>query len=71
LSLDFNQISDLTPLQSLKNLTWLSLSGNKISDLTPLQVLNHLTQLKIRDNPLPQELVDALQRTLPDCEISF
>jgi Leucine-rich repeat (LRR) protein len=45
LSLDNNQIADLKPLSSLKNLTQLSLGNNQIADLKPLSNLTNLTQL--------------------------
>ena len=43
LDLSSNQISDITPLQSLTNLTSLGLYDNQISDLKPLQSLINLT----------------------------
>ena len=43
LQLNFNQVSDLTPLAKLAKLRWLDLSGNQVSDLTPLAKLEQLT----------------------------
>ena len=43
-------ISDLTPLAGLTNLSKLHLSGNNISDLTPLSGLTNLTELWLRRN---------------------
>src|SRR4028119_898604 len=40
-----NQISDIQPLQSLTNLTYLSLINNQISDIKPLASLTKLTQI--------------------------
>jgi Leucine-rich repeat (LRR) protein len=40
-----NQISDLSPLKELHNLTSLDLGGNQISDLSPLKELHNLTSL--------------------------
>jgi Leucine Rich repeats (2 copies) len=48
LKLDDKQISDITPLQSLTNLTELKLECNEISDITPLQSLTNLTHLTLR-----------------------
>jgi serine/threonine protein kinase/Leucine-rich repeat (LRR) protein len=45
-----NNISDLTPLSGLKNLTKLTLSSNNISDLTPLAGLVGLTRLNLYKN---------------------
>ena len=46
-----NQISDLSPLAGLENLSGLGLSGNQISDLSPLSELTSLTLLSIYFNP--------------------
>ena len=47
LGLGMNQISDITPLQSLKSLTVLFLLDNPIDDITPLLSLTNLTALTI------------------------
>ena len=53
LTLDnISQISDLTPLRRLADLTFLRVSGNQISDLTPLQNLTALTQLHVESNQI-------------------
>ena len=46
-----NQISDLSPLAGLENLSGLGLAGNQISDLSPLSELTSLTHLSIYFNP--------------------
>ena len=46
------QISDITPLQSLTNLTGLNLENNQISDITPLQSLTNLTKLNLENNQI-------------------
>ncbi|MEG4344274.1 leucine-rich repeat domain-containing protein, partial [Microcoleus sp. A003_D6] len=43
---------DITPLQSLTNLTKLYLSNNQISDITPLQSLTNLTHLYLYGNQI-------------------
>jgi Leucine-rich repeat (LRR) protein len=43
-------ISDLSPLASLTNLTYLNLQGNAISDLSPLASLTNLTYLRLDYN---------------------
>ena len=45
-----NQISDLSPLGGLIQLTYLSLSGNAISDITPLAGLTELRSLYLDQN---------------------
>ena len=50
LQLNFNQVSDLTPLAKLAKLRWLDLSGNQVSDLTPLAKLAELEQLQLNFN---------------------
>ncbi|MCL2603698.1 MAG: leucine-rich repeat domain-containing protein [Defluviitaleaceae bacterium] len=46
------QISDLTPLAGLINLTMLDLNNNQISDLTPLAGLTNLEWLDLSGNPI-------------------
>ena len=69
LNLGANEISDITPLKSLANLTELNLTGNEISDIVPLASLTNLTDLRLFSNEIPQEQIDELQKTLPDCEM--
>ena len=45
-----NEISELSPLAELKNLTDLILDDNKISDITPLSGLTKLNRLNLRSN---------------------
>jgi len=52
LELGGNKISDLTPLESLKNLQFLALDDNQISDLTPLASLTNLKQLSLSNNQI-------------------
>ena len=65
-----HQISDLSPLASLKELEGLSLQFNRITDLTPLEELSGLKNLWIEGNPgLTIEAIAKLQRALPKCKI--
>ncbi|HAZ43735.1 MAG TPA: hypothetical protein DDW76_10405 [Cyanobacteria bacterium UBA11369] len=50
-----NQISDVSPLRSLTNLTILLLDNNQISDVTPLQSLNKLRKLQLGGNPIANQ----------------
>ena len=52
LTISRNQISDITPLQSLTHLTHLYLYNHQISDITPLQSLTHLTHLYLSNNQI-------------------
>ena len=45
LILNYAEITDLIPLQRLKQLTWLELEGTEISDLALLQSLTNLKEL--------------------------
>ena len=53
LTLDgIDQISDLTPLRRLTDLTFLRLSANQISDITPLEKMTNLYQLHVESNEI-------------------
>ena len=45
-----NEVSDLSPLTALTDLTWLDLSGNSVKDVTPLAGLTGLTWLNLQVN---------------------
>ena len=44
LDLDDNEISDISLLSVLTNLTYLDLDGNQISDVSPLKNLTRLSE---------------------------
>ena len=50
LSLEFNNITDVSPLSGLNNLRWLYLSANNITDVSPLASLNNLLDLWLGSN---------------------
>ena len=52
LDLDWNRITNLSPIARLKNLTHLYLEGNEISDVSALVELMNLQELGLRWNPL-------------------
>ncbi len=52
LILDHNQITDISPVTSLKKLTFLNLHGNQIFDISPLADLSKLEILEIGDNEI-------------------
>lgn len=62
LILDYQQISDLSPLSKLP-LEYLSLTGNEVSDLSPLSGMTELQVLDLGENPvrLVQVLADLHQ----------
>jgi internalin A len=75
LSLEDCEISDLTPLQSLTNLTSLNLGYNQISDITPLQSLINLTSLNLQNAQISditalQSLTNLTELYLYDNQIS-
>jgi internalin A len=50
LSIDFNdQLTDLSALADLQQLTYLNFSKSLVADLTPLQKLSHLTELRFQN----------------------
>jgi len=52
LSLYYTELSDISPLAGLTNLTQLYLFNNKLSDISPLAGLTNLTQLDLSYNQL-------------------
>jgi len=52
LNLNYNYVTDLTPMQTLTNLTFLELTDNGISDLNGLQSLTELTHLGLAGNKI-------------------
>jgi internalin A len=71
--LDFSNknISDLTPLAGLTNLTVLDLSYNNISNLTPLAGLTNLRELELAGNPITASQKAMLEKALPNTDIQF
>ncbi|KAK1990149.1 WD repeat domain-containing protein [Colletotrichum falcatum] len=58
LNLNFNAVSDLSPIRFIPRLKKLLVAGNRLSDSTTVTELltdfPHLTQLDLRDNPITQ-----------------
>ena len=52
MGLSENEISNISPLQTLTNITWLSLLDNKITDITPLASLTNLETLYLNNNEI-------------------
>ncbi|MBM3131702.1 MAG: leucine-rich repeat domain-containing protein, partial [Chloroflexi bacterium] len=63
--LDFNNISDLSPLAGLTNLNYINLIGNQINDLSPLVHNMGLRNVFLSGNPLNDE---AIRVYLPQLE---
>ena len=57
--LDWNEISDLTPLSSINSLTKISFCNNKVSDLTPLTTLVNLENISGINNEINS--IDSLK----------
>ena len=56
-----NEISDISPLSILTNLTWLGLDHNKIADISPLiknSGIDMGDEVAVRDNPLNSEAIN-------------
>lgn len=64
-----SELSDISPLDGLINLTYLSLWNNRISDISPLINLTNLEYLDISNNPLSESQVNELKEKLPNCKI--
>ena len=71
LSLTFWNISDITPLAGLTNLTSIYLSDNNISDITPLAGLTNLTYLDLGLNPITASQKAILEEALPNTNIDW
>ena len=70
-----NDISNLSPLSGLTNLTWLYLHANRITDVSPLSGLTNLTQLWLHANNISDisplsGLTNLTELTLDDNNIS-
>jgi hypothetical protein len=69
LNVNFNALSDLSPLQFIPRLKKLLASGNRLTDSTRItQLLTefpHLTQLDVRDNPMTLGFYPPLQFLVP------
>ena len=75
LSLEYEELSDLTPLAGLADLKYLSLYNNQISDVTPLNGLIDLIGLDLSDNNISNiapltGLINLTDLDLSDNQIS-
>ena len=64
-----NPISDITPLKNLTKLRNLSLGYSGVNDLSSLLGLSNLKKLDLLNTSVTLGQVNALQKTLPNCEI--
>lgn len=60
--LDWNEITDLTPLKDFKNLTKISFNGNQVIDLTPLSKIKTLENITAINNKI--ETIEPLKKLL-------
>ncbi len=59
-------------LGELKRLKYLELDGNQLTSLPKsMERLVHLKTLDLSRNSIPEEEIEALQRTLPPCDIEY
>ena len=68
--LDHNQISDISPLKDMTDLTYLDLNNNQISDISTLKNLTNLTNLDLKFNQTNNDDIKELKQTLPNCYIN-
>lgn len=75
LNVNFNALSDLSPLQFIPRLKKLLVAGNRLADSTLVtQLLTefpHLTQLDVRDNPVTLGFYAPLQVLVPTNDSGF
>jgi internalin A len=71
INLPENQISDIKPIASLRNLKRLSLSFNQISDIRPLSGLTKLTTLFLIDNQISDIQPLTSLTNLTELHLSF
>ena len=64
-----NKVSNLSSLKGLTKLKVLALNGNLIKDPVPLSGLKSLKWVDLKGNPISQEAIGALKRSLPKCKI--
>jgi len=65
-----NQLTDVTGLENLTQLTYLSFRDNQLTDVKGLEKLDQLTWLSLFNNPdLTKAQIDELQKALPNCRI--
>lgn len=71
LNLSSNQITNITALKGLINLQKLDLSSNEIKDISALKGLTNLKELDLSSNQVSEADQEALQKSLPNCNIYF
>ena len=71
LSLNFNEIEDISQLSTLKNIQNISVAGNEISDLSPLYELKKLRKIDISYNQASFDDIETLRSKLPLAEVIF
>ena len=59
----FNQISDISPLSELINLTYLNLSSNQILDLSPILGLINMTDLSLTHNDQINNIIPLIDNS--------
>ena len=63
------KVVDLGPLAKLAGLHFLDLSGTNVSNLRPLAALKGLRVLRLQRTEVSENEINALRKTLPQCEI--
>jgi Leucine-rich repeat (LRR) protein len=73
LNLNFNSITDITPLSNLLNLNYLGLVSNYIENVSPLCGLGNSFDgnIDLGSNPLNGANITALRICLPNATIDF
>ena len=66
-----NNITDISALSKLTNLTYLDISNNDITNIKPITRLNKLETLGLMNTMITQSDVEWLEACFPDCEIFY
>jgi hypothetical protein len=70
-SINFTNVTDLTPLGGMSNLERVNLAGTNVKSLLPLALCTHLEAIDCRGTQVTKMDIAALQKQLPECKIWF
>lgn len=70
LNMDFTMVKDISILEQMPSLQSVSLRKTQVEDLSVLSRLPELETLVITQKQFPQETIQQLKQSLPNCEIS-
>jgi Leucine-rich repeat (LRR) protein len=71
ISINFTNVTDLTPLGGMSNLERINLAGTNVKSLQPLALCSHLEAIDCRGTQITKAEIDAFQKKMPDCKIWY